>query len=716
MHHSQQQGMSGPSDKQQRIQLPPGAPIDGLSSSKDRRASASSSSPSSSSKGRTARLSHRSRAGCWTCRSRKVKCDEAHPRCGQCTRLNRKCDWNFRWNFTDATTNTQTRFSNVKTEGNVVWDPAVSSPTSSYTHYSRDDLPAFSELTSEEDRERKAEAHKPGTFGVIVTPESFHDLPEYTNSSQGSPNRRRTRTHSCRSGQLSPRPAVRRATTLPPDHNMIILDRFEDAASDMVMPTRSSLREEIPEALQNLSITSPPYTPSATSTAATASIREGEELVSHFRQYIVPRLIHPQFEALPGVVSRGSTSDVLEREAARFPPLRHALCAISALNLAYTGRSSLEEAMQNYHQALAASSASSIANDLLSDGVFFRHYLLFVYDICVPMPSDELGSDMWAKHLTQLQRIAVQRHHHHGGQELHAYTIWNICELDVYACLMGSGTCEFLRTIIQNNMLPPLSKQVPSPSTGQSPDLGPHNAQLFSAILRLNEGVLLRAAIIAQTAKSCRAGMAIDPGANILMSPGRLAHWSAIATQAQNDLLAFWQHAIPPQLASDSTQHQIPAETLALLPERARSVFESARLLYHAMIIYSRTSMFRGQRQVPTATQLDITSDTERRIVAILALASQQIDHRQVERRNTVFAVFIAGVASHLNVSKVRAIEIVREYEGFGIGQNTTRTRQLLVEVREEQRRVVAAGGRIEDVEWLAVARERGLGVANCGL
>ncbi|PPJ57570.1 hypothetical protein CBER1_10528 [Cercospora berteroae] len=635
----------------------------------------------------------------------------ADPRCGQCTRLNRKCDWNFRWNFTDATTNTQKRFSNVKTEGNAVWDPATPTPISPSSYYQRDDLPAFSELKSEEDRERKAESHKPGTFGVVVTPESFHDLPEYAASaSHGSSNRRRTSTHSCRGGRSSPRPSPRRATTLPPDPNMVILDRFEDSSSEVPLPIRSS-RDDFPESIQALSITSPPYSPSTISTAATTSIREDEELVTHFRQYIVPRLVHPQSEAMRGVASQGSTTDVLEREAAKFPPLRHALCAISALNLAYSGHSSLEEAMQNYHQALAASSASSMANDLLSDGVFFRHYLLFVYDICVPMQSDDLGSDMWAKHLTQLQRIAVQRHHHHRGQELHAYTIWNICELDIYACLMGSGTCEFLRTIIQNNMLPHISQQVPSLTIGHTPQPGSRDEQLFSAILRLNEGVLLRAAIIAQRAQTCRAGMVNDQQA-ALLSPGRLAHWTAIAAQAQHDLLAFWQHAVPAQLASESTN----PNTIGELPDRARTVFEGALLLFHAMIIYARTSMFRGQRPIPTATHLDIPSDTERRINTTLTLANQQIDKRQVERRNSVFAIFIAGVASNLDASKVRAIELIRGFEGNGIGQNTARTRQLLVEVREEQRRVVEMGGRLEDVEWLGVARERGLGVANCGL
>ncbi|KAI8711898.1 Zn(2)-C6 fungal-type domain-containing protein [Fusarium sp. LHS14.1] len=39
------------------------------------------------------RKTPRSRTGCQKCRENKVKCDETHPRCGRCTRLDRECDY-----------------------------------------------------------------------------------------------------------------------------------------------------------------------------------------------------------------------------------------------------------------------------------------------------------------------------------------------------------------------------------------------------------------------------------------------------------------------------------------------------------------------------------------------------------------------------------------------------------------------------------------------
>ena len=53
---------------------------------------------------------------------------------------------------------------------------------------------------------------------------------------------------------------------------------------------------------------------------------------------------------------------------------------------------------------------------------------------------------------------------------------------------------------------------------------------------------------------------------------------------------------------------------------------------------------------------------------------------------------------------------------GGGIGQNTYRMRQLLAAVCEEQRRVLGQGGRMEAVDWLVLAKERGLMVVHCGL
>ncbi|KAF7188344.1 C6 finger domain transcription factor nosA [Pseudocercospora fuligena] len=669
--------------------------------------------------GRPPRLSHRSRAGCWTCRGRKVKCDEAHPRCGPCTRLNRDCDWDHRWNFSDATTSTQGKYSNINTSGNAVWDPSVRHDSGlSPVLDAQDDLPEFAVLTNDEDRERKAVMQRPGTYGVVVTPESFHDLPEYAAAAASSPfGSRRTSTNSSRGGHGSPRSGITRASTLPAltDENTIILDKFEEvsptAATNVAPFTISeseSRRSSYPEdGLQRLSISTAAYSSSLASAPLTPASQPEDYLIRHFRQYIVPRLCQPQQDSNAGAILQ-TTAEVLESEATRFPPLHHAMCAVSALNLSNNGRATLEDAMQHYEKALSASAAATTPHDLLSDGVFFRHLLLFVYDICIPTEAGDDDTNMWAGHLTHLRLLAMQRHQLRNHAP-YAYALWTICQLDMYACLMGSGGCEFVETITRNNMLPPLEHQIPPQALVMSPGAGPfhpHEMQIFPPVLRLNEGIVLRAAKLAQTAHNFRQEVK-GPGP---IPPGTYAQWQAATASLQNDLHTFWQQAYPVNLGHDT----IAASNA--LPERVRAVFDNAVLLYHAATIYSRTSMFRGQRQIPIASQYDINTDTDNRAQAILHVASQQIENRKVASRQSVFPIFMAGFAAKNPDVKLHAIELIKAFEGYGIGSNTYRTRQLLVAVCEEQRRLASIGGRMEDVEWLVIAKERGLSVVNCGL
>lgn len=246
----------------------------------------------------------------------------------------------------------------------------------------------------------------------------------------------------------------------------------------------------------------------------------------------------------------------------------------------------------------------------------------------------------------------------------------------------------------------------------------------MDAILRLRHGVLLHTSKLAQLAHACRSEAECAP-----VAPGTYARWQASVSQVQNELLRFWHQAYPDFLGADSPEagHGLPA--------RARYVFEYVRwplqpglfpvhadtlqasTLFQAAIVYSRTSVFPGQRSIPVASQAEIQADTERRCIAILGMATEYIESNRIQCRHIVFPVLISGIATTQPDAKVQAIDLVRAFEvNGGIGQNTYRTRQLLVAVCEEQRRVVSTGGRMEQVDWMALANERGLRVTNCGL
>ena len=126
--------------------------------------------------------------------------------------------------------------------------------------------------------------------------------------------------------------------------------------------------------------------------------------------------------------------------------------------------------------------------------------------------------------------------------------------------------------------------------------------------------------------------------------------------------------------------------------------------------------MFPGQPLIPTANQAAFLADTGNRVSHILTLTMSIFANGELDRREVVFPIFMAGFATNNPNAKAKTIDLLKSYEGHGIGQNTSVVRRLLVAVCDEQNRRVAAGRRMEEVEWLRVGRERGLSVVNCGL
>lgn len=220
--------------------------------------------------------------------------------------------------------------------------------------------------------------------------------------------------------------------------------------------------------------------------------------------------------------------------------------------------------MQHYHQALSAQTTASSPDELLSGGVFLRHFLLFIYDICIPMRDDSGDTDMWTIHLSHLQRIATLRYERFG-YEPHAYLLWCICELDMYACLLGSGNCNFVRTILQHNMLPPLDQQLPLVVASLLGTYLANETSTFPDILALNQAIVIQTAKLAQIAQTYR-NEAMDSDK---ISPGTTARWQAGVSQLQNELNAFWTQTYPQYLDSED-----PRAAGEELPSRVRYVFE----------------------------------------------------------------------------------------------------------------------------------------------
>jgi len=255
--------------------------------------------------------------------------------------------------FSDATSSTKVKYKNVDTGGNVVWDcqclsgidwrsgvtdksAARAKPRStSASNRAPDDLPEFHVLTTDDDRERKAKTRQPGTFGVVVTPDSFSDLLEYAASTSSPASRRpsvQSQVSSLDVQTASPYPPPARRDT---DPNVVILDRFEDT-----LCTRAVSLSFSPGTARTVpSIQSPTSTievsPFTQLGGYTAQVYAGlqDRLLSHFREYISIRLFEPSLHLrLQHVSLERSMVESLELEASQYQPVGAAHRTLSRPN------------------------------------------------------------------------------------------------------------------------------------------------------------------------------------------------------------------------------------------------------------------------------------------------------------------------------------------------------------------------------------------------
>lgn len=164
-------------------------------------------------------------------------------------------------------------------------------------------------MLTDEDRERKAEASLPGTFNVIVNPESFQHLAEYSpddDSKKPGPLRRPSIAASLASS--FGRDSVNEGIPLPGDPNIVILPRFEDlsrrSTREMKSPTsptisnRVHIKQEESIGMPALAIRSPEFT-----------------TLQRFRDVVWTQLIPPEHGPDSSII-------LLDEAAAQFQPVR----------------------------------------------------------------------------------------------------------------------------------------------------------------------------------------------------------------------------------------------------------------------------------------------------------------------------------------------------------------------------------------------------------
>ena len=174
-----------------------------------------------------------------------------------------------------------------------------------------DDLPPFAQLFNDEDREKKAERSSPGTYHVIVNPDSFQHMPEYSDDDaikrdRLSPFRRGSIATSLASslGKESSAESI-----IPPDPNIVVLPKFEDVArrqtgKEPLSPNLRRIKTEEDDA-EKLS---------------EAEMEASEErYIRQFREAVWRQLVPAEIDQLNGM--EHSSAFIVENEAQFFPPV-----------------------------------------------------------------------------------------------------------------------------------------------------------------------------------------------------------------------------------------------------------------------------------------------------------------------------------------------------------------------------------------------------------
>ncbi|KAJ5257286.1 hypothetical protein N7478_013390 [Penicillium angulare] len=579
-----------------------------------------------------------------------------------------------------------------------------------------DSLPPFALLTSDEERERKAEASSPGTYHVVVIPDSFSTLPEYADDLGEKAFVTSTEVSiSATSSPISGQHSVYNPSSNP-DPNVVILKTFEDSTRRSLSAgriSRISPTSEISDPFCALSLS--PIFDSQASQASPLPFEDEKvslsyldpcleentqdhTLFSHFRHVVWKQLFPHNREQDDsfGYESSGMTLsvDFIEREAAHFPPLAHAIMAISALSLSHSGTGQNVDALQYYQQAFPSLQNSLRNNDdLVSDGLFLTHFLLLIYEVAAAEPH---GSNLWSHHISRLLHISFLRRSHFGG-EPHPFIIWWICHIDLYALLSGAGDGEFVKAMLDHQMLPgPECLLYPCVAEGFSV-IYPEEHESLPVIMRLYADTFRLAAQLGFLASQLRRDKPTLP----------LSEFDHRSREINDLRQAFGRLWEAPDVAWWHQQQNS-------LPRRSEEILQQSATLFHVCHLFSYSSMWSGQR---LESEFSPDGEIDHHASEILRIAEQTANTHRADRHFLVFPLFLAGATASASGLKMMAMELMTsmEDEEDGMGRNAATTRAILQTVYERQLERLMRVGHTLDVDWADLMVQEGLQMVNFG-
>ncbi|EPS42677.1 hypothetical protein H072_3308 [Dactylellina haptotyla CBS 200.50] len=711
------------------------------------------------------RLPPRSRTGCWTCRTRKVKCSEEHPVCSQCARLQHQCDYHPRLSFRDDTRRIVERMPEVLVMGSIPWDPKArirrnsvieKEPTISPEALA---LPPFAELITDEDRELKATTRTPATLVVVLTPDSFvnsdvEDNIKIEPDDLASPLREKVkveddfsleRSLSWKRGQQNQ--AISSSPAMAADPDIVILARFEEPIIKPPSLTPTTTTSSTGRRLSVASIRSAGQSSIATSKSSpqldvskvlpTAVLKEEPPQVhlpfsipdyslglnptdslylDYYRNYVSQHVFHVR-----GVGSIWNSSilgeDFFNVEATKFPPLFHAMMAVSAFSFEHKSPNgnNFVQSLQHYQAVLPALQSSlSSPVDLTSDGILYTHFFLLLYEIAAA----EAGRpNLWQQHLSQLRSFLFERVLLSTSGAT-PFIIWYLVAIDVIASLAGVEDGDLTESFLRNNLITDFKKTfaqtaiTDSFSIFSSPAHQALENEAFLQALSLNQELILLGSTIAKTRIALKTATPLAE----FTSDDSLSNSEIQASVRESQVHQILEELQRVWIFHQNGMANLAAQTDAGMSTRLTVLQSQARLFYHALNLYARTSMWPQQTRETADVETNST-EISLSIQAIMSECSQVLSNPTVffSTGFLVFPLFMAGISAMDARDRAWVLDTLTRAGAHTVGRNCTVIKLALQNIYQRQQAAAIGAAPATSGAWQDILCGFGVQVALFG-
>ncbi|THW33638.1 hypothetical protein D6D22_09025 [Aureobasidium pullulans] len=608
----------------------------------------------------------RSKNGCWTCRKRRVKCDEVRPQCGGCVRLYKNCHYGYQWQLLDFGLCTGRQLRHNTPSSSSSWNRYPSSLTSD-TQSTR---PSFKHRNvsgiSPEDTHRKKDAPSPQDSYSIST-----------NSSFSSPS-------SCR--PLTPLSHVTSPDEIDQDKRMRVSDfgilaKPETSSQPTLLLPRSLWNKyELPESAGSQQTPSAPRDSEDQNTVTAA-----EPMLNH-KALTLPHI------ATYGLRYHDEELGAFDEEAAifthskSFEPLRHAIRALSSLTSALRGQKpGLVEAFEHYDRAVSTSVSHAHVEPSL---LYHLHFVLLIFDVCC-MGQDIRGPSMWSQHLGHLATLASCLRKDNSAK-VPANLLWIVLNLDVQLCLAGNndaGSC--VRAYLADELF--------LPDLAELQDLR-HDFECGTSILC--------AAVYDLATYICRKFAELSQLALKMRCEKKSGRGSAAARHRCIDkfyhiLYIEWTFRYKHILNLTVSNCEV------LMSTTLSTTLEYALLQYSTIIVYLHTSMYHDQH-FPSPR---VGTRVAEHCTKILSVASKN----RLDPHQCIFPLFLSGYASKHTLQKEQALELIKSTWATSLSSDSCRLVNLLQLIYAQQT-AQAQTSATTGVDWINLSRQVGIHMVDLSL